>query len=91
MRKLLLSLGAGAVLMAGLAAPAWADRIPAAELPGEVVQALQKRFRDAIVLEAGREQEGGRLRYEILLRHEGRQHQVDVSPEGNILKVDPRG
>jgi hypothetical protein len=77
-----------AVAAVGLGTSAFAgEDIAVAKLPEVVTKAIGERFPKAELINAEKETDKGKLHYEVKIRAEGALKEVDVSPEGKILKV----
>lgn len=84
MKKILCSL----LVTAALATPLWADEtIAVTELPKEVVAAIENHLPGATLLSAEKDDEDGKLVYEVKVRTKDARHELDVTPEGTILKT----
>jgi len=83
----LLAIAASLVLCCSSAVFAGED-VPAAKLPEPVTKAIMERFPKAELIKAEKETEKGKVKYEVKIRTEGKEKEVDVSPEGKILEVD---
>ncbi|MBA2431165.1 MAG: hypothetical protein H0V56_03515 [Chthoniobacterales bacterium] len=59
-----------------------------AKLPEPVTKAIMERFPKAELIKAEKETDDGKVKYEVKIRTEGKEKEVDVSAEGVILKVD---
>jgi hypothetical protein len=73
--------------LAGLAAPALGGNVPLREVPKPVLDAVRARFKDARITGADREREGGTWVYEVSIKHQGRNIDVTLTPEGAILLI----
>ena len=64
------------------------EDIAVAKLPNAVTKALMERFPKAELINAEKETDKGQMHYEVKIRTEGTMKEVNVSPEGKILKVE---
>jgi hypothetical protein len=86
MKRIIMSLAlAGALMVAPLHA---GDDVPIEQLPEPVRQAVEDRFPGAQFRSAERETDDGATYYEVEIVHQGREYEVDVTPEGRILDVE---
>lgn len=84
-----IALGICAFLLGGFGVSAQAgEDIALDKLPQPVLDATKRTFPDAELQEAEREQEGGQLVYEVEVRVKGEKKEVDVTPEGKVIKVE---
>ena len=60
--------------------------IAASKLPASVRQAVKKAFPEAKILRCEKEKEGGKLTYEIKLKSEGREAEIELDSSGKILE-----
>jgi uncharacterized membrane protein YkoI len=86
-------LGLGAVagfLLLGVAAPAAdkAKKIAPDKLPKKIKAAVHARFPGARATSAEREVEGGRVVYDIELRHKGRKYEMDILKDGTVIEIE---
>lgn len=65
-----------------------ADDIPLSHVPPQVAQAILDRYPTARFVKAEREEENGRIRYEIEISVNGKEVDVEVSAAGRILEVN---
>lgn len=83
-KKILCSL----LVTAALATPLWADEtIAVTELPKEVVTAIETHLPGATLLSAEKDHENGKLVYEVKVRTKDARHELEITPEGTILKT----
>ena len=83
-------LGAGsilALLILAVAAPAESDSVRLNMVPLPVLDAVRARFKDARLTGADKEVQDGKVIYEIAIKHEGRNIDVTLTPEGAILLI----
>jgi hypothetical protein len=64
------------------------DDVPVKQLPSAVTAAIKNRFPKAELLMAERDVDDGRVVYEVIVRSNGQIFDVDVTPNGRILKID---
>jgi len=70
---------------------AFQENVPINRLPSPVAAAIKNRFPKSEMLSAEKELENGRVKYEVKVRSEGQNYDVDVTPGGRILKIDREG
>ncbi|HEV2667738.1 MAG TPA: hypothetical protein VG324_22675 [Blastocatellia bacterium] len=70
------------------AAVAFQENVPINRLPGPVTAAIKNRFPKSELLWAEKDLDNGRVIYEVKVRNEGQVYDVDVTPNGRILKID---
>jgi uncharacterized membrane protein YkoI len=76
------------VLSVVLVEPSYAEEnISIDQLPQAVVDAVKKKFPDAQLREAERNEEKGQLIYEVDISVHGAKKEVEVTPAGKILEV----
>ena len=84
-----ISLGVFAFLLGGFGVDAQAgEDVAIDKLPQPVLDATKRTFPDAQLQEAEREQEGGQLIYEVEVRVKGEKKELDITPEGKVMKVE---
>ena len=71
-----------------VAAIALQENVPTNRLPSPVTAAIKNRFPKSELLLAEKDLENGRVIYEVKVRSEGQKYDVDVTPDGKILKID---
>jgi hypothetical protein len=71
------------------AAVVFQENVPINQLPSPVTAAIKKRFPKSELLEAEKDLENGKVKYEVKVRSDGQNYDVDVTPKGKILKVEP--
>ncbi|HEY1082182.1 MAG TPA: hypothetical protein VGE29_07970, partial [Prosthecobacter sp.] len=64
-----------------------ADDSPLSHVPPQVAQAILDRYPTARFVKAEREEENGRIRYEIEISVNGKEVDVEVSAAGRILEI----
>ena len=74
--------------MLGVAARAGEEKIPAEKLPSAVKKAVKKKFPEAKIRGAAKEEEDGKTNYEVELTVEGRSVDVAMDAEGKILEIE---
>ena len=77
-----------AALMLATPVVSVADDIELKELPQSVVMAIEKRFPGATLLEAEKDEDDGRVEYEVEIRHDGKRYEVEVTQDGRITDID---
>jgi len=70
------------------AAVAFQEKVPINRLPSPVTAAIKNRFPKSELLSAEIDRENGKIKYEVKVRNEGQKYDVDVTPDGKILKID---
>jgi hypothetical protein len=64
------------------------EKLPLAQLPGAVRQAVQDRFPRGKLLAAAKEVEKGKIAYEVTLQLAGQPIEVLVTPDGKITTIE---
>jgi hypothetical protein len=90
MRYLMARLAAAAALaLLVLAGGAVAgERVPLHQVPRPVLDTVRARFKDARIAATEREREGGKLVYEVTIRHGGHTIDVTLTPDGVMLLIE---
>jgi len=70
------------------AAVALQENVPINRLPNPVTAAIKNRFPKSELLSAEKDLENGKVKYEVKVRSDGKNYDVDVTPSGKILKVE---
>jgi len=70
------------------AAVAFQDDVPIDQLPSLVTTAIKNRFPRSQMLRAERDFDKGRIKYEVKIKSDGQIYDVDVTPNGKILKIE---
>jgi hypothetical protein len=70
------------------AAADFQENVPINRLPSPVTAAIKSRFPKGELLMAERDLENGRVKYELKVRSNGQNYDVDVTPSGKILKIE---
>ena len=70
------------------AARAGEENISFEKLPKAVREAVKAKFPEAKVTGAAKEEEGGKVTFEVMLKSEGKTIDVALSPDGKILEVE---
>jgi hypothetical protein len=69
---------------------AFQENLPINQLPKPVAEAIKNRFPKSQMLEAERDLENGKvIKYEVKVRNDGKNYDIEVTPSGKILKVEP--
>jgi hypothetical protein len=76
-----------ALLILAVAAPAEGERVRLNMVPQPVLDTVRARFKDVRLTGADKEVQGGKAIYEIAIKHEGRNIDVTLTPEGAILLI----
>ena len=71
-----------------VAAVAFQENVPINRLPSPVTAAIKNRFPKSELLSAEKDTENGMVKYEVKVRCEGQNYDIDVTPSGKILKID---
>ena len=73
-----------------LVARTWAgeEKIPFDKLPKVVLDAAKAKFPDAELIGASKEDEDGKVVYEIGLKHKGQQVDIELAHDGTILVIE---
>ncbi len=84
------SVTATALVALSLAAIASADeeKIPLDKLPKVVLDAVKAKFPDAELTGAEKDDENGKIQFEVALKHKGHKYEVIVTPEGKIVAIE---
>jgi hypothetical protein len=69
-------------------AVAFQENVPINRLPSPVTSAIKNRFPKGELLSAEIDRENGKVKYEVKIQSEGQKYDVDVTPDGKILKID---
>jgi uncharacterized membrane protein YkoI len=77
-----------ALLLLRTAAPADEEKIPLNKLPKAVTNAVKERFPKAELLRAEKENENGKLRYEVALKHKGHRLDATFTPDGKLVEIE---
>jgi hypothetical protein len=91
MRTLLWCLTIAAVAgFVGAPAGARADeeKVPLDKLPKAVVDGVKKRFPDAELVGAEKENENGKTVYELAIKNKGQNVSVTLTPEGALVEIE---
>ncbi|MGH8656593.1 MAG: PepSY domain-containing protein [Gammaproteobacteria bacterium] len=83
-------LGAGMGILLFSVAGVYADEEKMAldKVPKPVIEAAKARFKDAVMSDAAKETDNGKLVYEVSLKDKGQAIDVILSPEGEILVIE---
>ena len=71
-----------------IAAVAFQENVPVNRLPSPVTAAIKNRFPKSELLSAEKDTENGMVKYEVKVRSDSKNYDVDVTPSGKILKVE---
>jgi hypothetical protein len=71
-----------------VSAVALQENVPINRLPSPVTAAIKNRFPKSELLWAEKDMDNGRIIYEVKLRSDGQNYDVDVTPSGKIIKVE---
>ncbi|MGH8642994.1 MAG: PepSY-like domain-containing protein [Gammaproteobacteria bacterium] len=83
-------LGTGMGILLFLVAGAYADeeKLALDKVPKPVLEAVNARFKDAVMTGAAKERDDGKLVYEVSLDLKGQAIDVMLSPEGEIVSFE---
>jgi hypothetical protein len=70
------------------AAATFQENVPINRLPSPVTAAIKNRFPKSELLSAEIDRENGKVKYEVKVRSEGQVYDLDVTPDGKIIKID---
>lgn len=83
-----------AMIFSGLvlapASSAREEKVNIDKVPAPVIEKVRSRFRGATLTEAAREQENGRLVYEVTLVQGGQDIDATLTPDGEMLTIERR-
>jgi uncharacterized membrane protein YkoI len=65
-----------------------ARKLQKGEIPGKIMAAINDRFPGADVTSAEKENEDGKIVYDIELKHEGRKYEMDIHDDGTIVEIE---
>src|SRR4051812_14315416 len=65
-----------------------AKKVPLDKIPRAIKDAIEGRFPGAEVTSVEKETEGGKVVFDIELKHKGRKYEMDVQEDGTILEVE---
>lgn len=72
--------------------PAYAGNDVAIDkLPAPVRKGIDQRFPAAQLMSAERDEDDGRIEYEVQIRHEGKRYEVELWEDGKIKDIDREG
>jgi hypothetical protein len=71
-----------------VAAVAFQEIVPINRLPSPVTSAIKNRFPKSELISAEKDLENGRIKYEVKVRSDGQNYDIDITPSGKILKVE---
>jgi uncharacterized membrane protein YkoI len=84
-------LGLAAVTaLVALAAAAGADekKIPLDKVPKAVLASIEARFPNAKIESVEKETEGGKVVFDVELKHDGRKYEMDIKEDGTITEIE---
>jgi uncharacterized membrane protein YkoI len=88
-RRLGVSAVIGLVLLAAVAgAEEKAKKVPLDKVPKAVMGAVKARFPGADVTSVEKETEGGKVVYDIELKHNGRKYEMDIEEDGTVIEIE---
>ncbi|HEY7428954.1 MAG TPA: PepSY-like domain-containing protein [Gemmataceae bacterium] len=64
------------------------EKVPLDKVPKAALDAVKAKFKDAELVGAQKENENGKLVYEINLKHKGQTIEVTVTPDGKIVSIE---
>src|SRR5262245_25014563 len=65
-----------------------AEKVPLEKVPKAVRDALEGRFPGAEVTSIEKETTGGKVLYDIELKHKGRKYEMDVYEDGTVVEIE---
>jgi hypothetical protein len=71
-----------------IAAVAFQENVPIDKLPSQVTAAIKNKFPGSELLLAEKDVENGKVIFEVKVRSKGQIYDLDITPEGKILKID---
>jgi hypothetical protein len=71
-----------------VAAVAFQENVPINRLPSPVTAAIKNRYPKSELISAEKDLENGMVKYEVKVRSDGQNYDIDVTPSGKILKVE---
>jgi hypothetical protein len=71
-----------------VAAVAFQENVPIDKLPSQVTAAIKNKFPGSELLLAEKDIENGKVIFEVKIRSKGEIFDLDVTPEGKILKIE---
>jgi hypothetical protein len=86
------SWGGGNVSINRLPSPviavAFQENAPINRLPGPVTAAVKNKLPGSEILRAEMDSENGKVNYELKVKSKGQIYDVDVTPNGKVLKIE---
>lgn len=70
------------------AAVAFQEKVPINRLPGPVTAAIKNKLPGSEILQAEMDSENGKVKYELKVKSKGQVYDVDVAPDGKVLKIE---
>jgi len=70
------------------AAVAFQEDVPINRLPSPVTAAIKNRFPGGEILRAEMDSDHGKVKYELKVKSKGQLYDVDVAPDGKVLKIE---
>ena len=67
------------------------EQVQPDQIPQAVSDAVKKQFPQATIQSAEREEEDGRIKYELEVTNEGAQYEFDVAEDGTVLEFEKEG
>jgi hypothetical protein len=68
---------------------AFQENVPLNQLPKLVTDAIKNRFPKSQMMEAEKDLENGKIvKYEVKVRNDNKNYEVEVTPTGKIIKVE---
>jgi uncharacterized membrane protein YkoI len=65
-----------------------AEKIPFDKAPKAIRDAINNRFPDAEVSSIEKEKEGGKVVFDVELKHKGRKYEMDIEEDGTIIEIE---
>jgi uncharacterized membrane protein YkoI len=87
---LALLIGTSVILLAALARAddKKSEKIAPDKLPKKIMDAVKTRFPNAEITSAEKENEGGKVVYDIELTHKGRKYEMDIQEDGTVIEIE---
>jgi hypothetical protein len=67
---------------------AFQENVPINRLPSPVTAAIKNRFPGSEILRAEMDSDHGKVKYELKVKSKGQIYDVDVAPDGKVLKIE---
>jgi uncharacterized membrane protein YkoI len=63
-------------------------KIPLDKVPQKIMDTIKTRFPGADVSSVEKENEGGKVVYDVELKHKGRKYEMDIEENGTIIEIE---